>query len=76
MGTAVTIQAMVYGNYNDISGSGVAFTRNPGTGENVFYGEYLNNAEGEDVVAGIRTPVNLDELRRMLPVVYDNLVKV
>lgn len=76
LGTAVTIQSMVYGNYNTKSGSGVAFTRNPGTGENLFYGEYLANAEGEDVVAGIRTPVDLNELRKEQPAAYDALIKI
>jgi pyruvate,orthophosphate dikinase len=56
IGTAVNVQAMVYGNMGDDSGTGVAFTRNPSTGENKFYGEFLINAQGEDVVAGIRTP--------------------
>ena len=56
MGTAVNIQAMVFGNTGESSATGVAFTRNPATGENVFYGEWLSNAQGEDVVAGIRTP--------------------
>jgi len=76
LGTAVVVQAMVYGNMNDKSGSGVAFTRNPATGENVFYGEYLSNAEGEDVVAGIRNPVNLDELKRDQPNCYSSLLKI
>ena len=55
-GTAVNVQAMVFGNTGENSGSGVAFTRDPATGENVFYGEFLINAQGEDVVAGVRTP--------------------
>ena len=57
LGTAVNVQSMVFGNMGDDSGTGVAFTRNPGTGENKFYGEFLINAQGEDVVAGIRTPL-------------------
>ena len=73
LGTGVTIQTMVYGNVNTKSGSGVGFTRNPGTGESEFYGEYLVNAEGEDVVAGIRTPMTLLELKADLPAVYDEL---
>ena len=60
-GTAVTVQAMVFGNMGEDSGTGVAFTRNPATGENVFYGEWLPNAQGEDVVAGIRTPYPINE---------------
>ena len=63
-GTAVTVQAMVFGNMGDTSATGVAFTRNPGTGENKFYGEYLLNAQGEDVVAGIRTPAPINEYSR------------
>eukprot|EP01041_Mallomonas_annulata_P006051 gene6051-12201_t len=76
LGTAVTIQAMVFGNMNSYSGTGVGFTRNPGTGENVFYGEYLSNAEGEDVVAGIRTPLSLDDLRVLQPAIYDELLLI
>jgi pyruvate,orthophosphate dikinase len=64
MGTAVNVQTMVFGNMGDDSGTGVAFTRNPATGENVFYGEYLINAQGEDVVAGIRTPQPINKLQR------------
>jgi pyruvate,orthophosphate dikinase len=60
-GTAVNVQAMVFGNMGDTSATGVAFTRNPGSGENKFYGEYLVNAQGEDVVAGIRTPAPVNE---------------
>src|SRR4029453_12816560 len=56
LGTAVNVQAMVFGNLGSTSGTGVGFTRNPATGENAFYGEYLENAQGEDVVAGVRTP--------------------
>ena len=64
MGTAVNIQSMVFGNLGANSGTGVAFTRNPSTGKNIFYGEWLENAQGEDVVAGIRTPhpLNKDSL--------------
>ena len=61
-GTAVNCQTMVYGNMGDDSGTGVAFTRNPSTGENKFYGEFLINAQGEDVVAGIRTPQPVEEM--------------
>ena len=64
-GTACSVQAMVFGNMGDDSGSGVAFTRNPSTGESHFYGEYLNNAQGEDVVAGIRTPSELTKRARL-----------
>ncbi|MGH9525914.1 MAG: pyruvate, phosphate dikinase, partial [Terriglobales bacterium] len=64
---------MVFGNLGETSGTGVGFTRNPATGENEFYGEFLMNAQGEDVVAGIRTPVHIAELRRVLPAVYDQL---
>jgi len=60
-GTAVNVQAMVFGNMGSDSATGVAFTRNPGNGENKFYGEYLINAQGEDVVAGIRTPAPINE---------------
>jgi pyruvate,orthophosphate dikinase len=62
LGTAVNVQSMVYGNMGDDSGTGVAFTRNPSTGENKFYGEFLINAQGEDVVAGIRTPQPVAEM--------------
>jgi pyruvate,orthophosphate dikinase len=75
LGTAVTIQAMVFGNFGDDSGSGVAFTRNPSTGEKTFFGEVLFNAAGEDVVAGIRTPLNLDALKNHLPATYDELYR-
>ena len=64
LGTAVNVQAMVFGNLGDTSGTGVGFTRNPATGVKEFYGEFLMNAQGEDVVAGIRTPVHILELRR------------
>ena len=73
LGTAVNVQAMVFGNFGDDSGSGVAFTRNPATGEKSFFGEFLFNAAGEDVVAGIRTPQPLDALQQTLPGVYDEL---
>ena len=75
-GTAVNIQAMVFGNMGNTSGTGVCFTRNPSTGENMFYGEYLINAQGEDVVAGIRTPQPLDQLKKDMPDVYEQLFKI
>jgi pyruvate,orthophosphate dikinase len=75
-GTAVNVQAMVFGNMGDDSGTGVAFTRDPATGENVFYGEFLMNAQGEDVVAGTRTPLPIRELERTNPRVYGQLVKI
>ncbi len=75
-GTAVNIQAMVFGNMGNTSGTGVAFTRNPSTGENKFYGEYLINAQGEDVVAGIRTPKPISELKKDLPKVAKQLEQV
>ena len=75
-GTAVNVQAMVYGNRGDTSGTGVAFTRDPGTGEDALYGEFLLNAQGEDVVAGIRTPHDIDELKRLMPSIYDELQSV
>ena len=70
-GTAVNVQEMVYGNLNENSGTGVAFTRNPSTGENKLYGEYLINAQGEDVVAGIRTPESIERLKDIMPDAYD-----
>jgi len=73
LGTAVNIQAMVFGNMGETSGTGVCFTRNPSTGENKFYGEYLINAQGEDVVAGIRTPEQIEVLAQKWPVVYKQL---
>jgi pyruvate,orthophosphate dikinase len=73
LGTAVNVQAMVYGNLGESSGTGVGFTRNPATGERVFFGEYLMNAQGEDVVSGVRTPLPISELERTMPKVYDNL---
>ncbi|NLM42129.1 MAG: pyruvate, phosphate dikinase [Firmicutes bacterium] len=75
-GTAVNVQAMVFGNMGETSGTGVAFTRDPSTGENVFYGEYLMNAQGEDVVAGIRTPLPIAELKKGMPEVYAELEKI
>jgi pyruvate,orthophosphate dikinase len=76
LGTAVNIQAMVFGNMGDNSGTGVAFTRNPSTGEKKVYGEYLTNAQGEDVVAGIRTPKDLDELKKEMPEIYKQLIEI
>jgi len=75
-GTAVNVQTMVYGNMGDSSGTGVCFTRDPNTGENVFYGDCLINAQGEDVVAGIRTPLKLSDLGRLLPKAYKQLCQV
>ena len=75
-GTAVNVQAMVYGNMGDDSGTGVAFTRNPSTGENLLYGEFLVNAQGEDVVAGIRTPLPVSEMPKWNKKVYDQLIKI
>lgn len=75
-GTAANICSMVFGNMGDDSGTGVAFTRDPATGENVFYGEYLINAQGEDVVAGIRTPKKIAELKKEMPEVYAQLEEV
>lgn len=75
-GTAVNVQSMVYGNMGDTSGTGVAFTRNPSTGENRFFGEYLINAQGEDVVAGIRTPSEINTLREKIPHAYEQLVDI
>ncbi|MEJ2009768.1 MAG: pyruvate, phosphate dikinase [Acidobacteriota bacterium] len=76
LGTAVNVQTMVFGNMGETSGTGVGFTRNPATGENKFYGEFLMNAQGEDVVAGIRTPVPITELQRIMPDVYDQLREI
>jgi pyruvate,orthophosphate dikinase len=73
LGTAVNVQAMVFGNLGETSGTGVGFTRNPATGEKEFYGEFLMNAQGEDVVAGIRTPVPILELQKVMPAVYQQL---
>lgn len=75
LGTAVNVQAMVFGNFGEDSGSGVAFTRNPSTGEREFFGEFLFNAAGEDVVAGIRTPLSVDALQQRQPDVYDELYR-
>ena len=75
-GTAVNVQEMVFGNMGNTSGTGVAFTRNPSTGENKLYGEFLMNAQGEDVVAGIRTPQPIDQLRDVMPEVYEQFVKI
>src|SRR2546430_12394928 len=76
LGTAVKLQAMVSANPGEPSGTGVAFTRNPATGAKEFYGEFLMNAQGEDVVAGIRTPVHISELRKIMPQVYDQLREI
>jgi pyruvate,orthophosphate dikinase len=73
LGTAVNVQCMVYGNLGDNSGTGVGFTRNPATGEHAFFGEYLMNAQGEDVVSGVRTPLPISELERAMPLVYEQL---
>ncbi|PZR70670.1 MAG: pyruvate, phosphate dikinase, partial [Chthoniobacterales bacterium] len=75
-GTAVNVQAMVYGNTGSNSGSGVAFTRNPANGVNEFYGEFLIDAQGEDVVAGVRTPQPVVELKKLMPKCYAELLKV
>ncbi|HHT76445.1 MAG TPA: pyruvate, phosphate dikinase [Clostridiaceae bacterium] len=75
-GTAVNVQEMVYGNMGDTSGTGVAFTRNPATGENKLYGEFLMNAQGEDVVAGIRTPQTIDQLKEVMPEVYQQFADI
>ena len=76
LGTAVNIQSMVFGNMGNDSGTGVAFTRNPSTGEKVLYGEYLTNAQGEDVVAGIRTPSPIAKLKEEMPEVYEQFVNI
>ncbi|MBN2619340.1 MAG: pyruvate, phosphate dikinase [Spirochaetales bacterium] len=76
LGTAVNVQSMVFGNYGDDSGTGVCFSRDPSTGENYFYGEYLMNAQGEDVVAGIRTPQKLSTLETGNPSIYNELLSV
>ena len=74
-GTAVNVQSMAFGNKGETSGTGVAFSRDPATGENKVSAEYLPNAQGEDVVAGIRTPLHIDELKRRMPEVYDQFMK-
>ena len=76
IGTAANVQSMVFGNMGDTSGTGVGFTRNPSTGEKTFYGEFLMNAQGEDVVAGIRTPLPISELEQVLPEAYKQLVDI
>ena len=76
LGTAVNVQCMVFGNMGETSGTGVAFTRDPSTGENKFFGEYLMNAQGEDVVAGIRTPQSIDTLKDVNPDAYGQLVNI
>jgi pyruvate, orthophosphate dikinase len=73
LGTAVNVQAMVFGNLGETSGTGVGFTRNPANGDKEFYGEFLMNAQGEDVVAGIRTPIHISELHKLMPEVYSQL---
>jgi len=75
-GTAVNVQAMVFGNKGSDSATGVCFTRDPASGENLFYGEFLINAQGEDVVAGIRTPQKIEELGKVLPVAYKQLLEI
>ena len=74
-GTAVTVQSMVFGNKNEQSGTGVAFSRDPSTGENKISAEYLPNAQGEDVVAGVRTPLHIEELKKRMPSVYEQFTK-
>jgi pyruvate,orthophosphate dikinase len=76
IGTAANVQAMVFGNMGETSGTGVGFTRNPSTGEKVFYGEFLVNAQGEDVVAGIRTPQPIAELQKVMPEAYKQLREI
>jgi len=76
LGTAVNVQAMVFGNLGETSGTGVGFTRNPSTGDNEFYGEFLMNAQGEDVVSGVRTPVPIRELEAIMPEVYRQLREI
>ena len=73
-GTAVNVQSMVFGNMGEDSGTGVAFSRDPGTGEKKIYAEFLPNAQGEDVVAGVRTPLHIDELKRRMPEVYEQFM--
>jgi pyruvate,orthophosphate dikinase len=76
LGTAVNVQTMVFGNMGDTSGTGVGFTRNPATGAKEFYGEYLMNAQGEDVVSGVRTPIPINELEKAMPEVYHQLREI
>src|SRR5699024_6289637 len=76
LGTAVNIQSMVFGNMGETSGTGVAFTRDPARGENRLFGEYLINAQGEDVVAGIRTPEDISHLKDTMPKVYHEFLKI
>jgi len=76
LGTAVNVQCMVFGNLGETSGTGVGFTRNPATGDKEFYGEFLMNAQGEDVVAGIRTPIHISQLQKVMPQVYDQLREI
>ena len=75
-GTAVNVQEMVFGNMGDTSGTGVAFTRNPATGEKKLFGEFLMNAQGEDVVAGVRTPQTIDQLKEVMPEAYNKFVEI
>ncbi|MHB1189472.1 MAG: pyruvate, phosphate dikinase [Armatimonadota bacterium] len=76
LGTAVNVQTMVFGNMGDDCGTGVAFTRNPATGENKLFGEFLKNAQGEDVVAGVRTPESIDQMEREFPNIHDEFVAI
>src|ERR1700675_3544017 len=76
LGTAVSVQAMVFGNMGDTSGTGVGFTRDPSTGAKEFYGEFLLNAQGEDVVSGVRTPVPIRELEKIMPDVFKQLREI
>ncbi len=76
LGTAVNVQAMVFGNLGETSATGVGFTRNPATGDKEFYGEFLTNAQGEDVVSGVRTPKPIDELASLMPACYEQLVSI
>ncbi len=76
LGTAVNVQSMVFGNMGETSGTGVAFTRNPATGEKKLFGEFLMNAQGEDVVAGIRTPQSIEELQKVMPKVYEQFLDI
>ena len=76
LGTAVNVQSMVFGNFGETSGTGVCFSRDPSTGKNIFYGEYLMNAQGEDVVAGIRTPEPIKTLKKKKPAAYEELVTI